>query len=53
MFGKGQQSFGQLSIVIEVDTLARQKRIWLHAANLSFVFAFAVTLCILGWFAMK
>jgi|ERR1043166_7358776 hypothetical protein len=36
-----------------VDLLARRKRLWLHAANLSFVFAFAVTLCVLGWFAMR
>ena len=37
----------------DVDSLAKKKRLWLHAANLSFVFAFAITLGILAWFAMK
>lgn len=36
-----------------VDSLAKSKRLWLHAANLSFVFAFAITLAILAWFAMR
>lgn len=36
-----------------VDSLAKKKRRWLHAANLSFVSAFVATLWILGWFAMK
>lgn len=37
----------------DIDSLAKKKRLWLHAANLSFVFAFAITILgILGWFAM-
>jgi hypothetical protein len=36
-----------------IDSLAKKKRLWLHAANLSFVFAFAITLGIVGWFAMR
>jgi len=36
----------------DIDSLAKKKRRWLHAANLSFWFAFAITLGILGWFAM-
>jgi hypothetical protein len=36
-----------------VDSMAKKKRLWLRAANLSFVFAFGITVCILGWFAMK
>ena len=36
----------------DIDSLAKKKRLWLHAANLSFVFAFAITLGILGWFAI-
>ena len=35
-----------------IDSLAKKKRIWLHAANLSFVFAFAITLAILALFAI-
>jgi hypothetical protein len=35
-----------------IDSLAKKKRLWLHAANLSFVFAVAITLGILGWCAV-
>jgi hypothetical protein len=37
----------------DIDSLAKKKRLWLHAANLSFVFAFAITLGIVGLFAMR
>ena len=36
----------------DINSLAKKKGLWLHAANLSFVFAFASTLGILGRFAI-
>ena len=36
----------------DMEALAKWKRFWLHAANISFVSASAITLWTLGWFVM-
>lgn len=37
----------------DIEKLTRTKRWWLHAANLSFILASAVTFGVLGWFVMS